>query len=200
MRSDGLSPILALRFIALITARYNWAKDEASVGHDELSRLWGVSRRTVLRDMERLQKLGLLVVARPARRGRVATYRLGHDALDALGAMSADRLPPDLHARVRAHVATDAQGDPQPSRHPIPFDTDTDADLWTRLRAASARTLKPATVERWLDPLAPEPAGGDTLVLRAPSRFHADYAERALGDTLRRLAAHEGLNRVAIVA
>ena len=44
-----------LRLIALITARYNWQRDELSVGQSEMARIWGVHDRTVKREVRRLQ-------------------------------------------------------------------------------------------------------------------------------------------------
>jgi hypothetical protein len=45
LRDEPLGPMTAPRLIALVTARYNWASDTVCIGHDELARLWGVSRR-----------------------------------------------------------------------------------------------------------------------------------------------------------
>lgn len=51
------SAVTALRLIAPITARYDWARDCAAVGHSDLERLWGASRRTVIREIDRLRRL-----------------------------------------------------------------------------------------------------------------------------------------------
>ena len=53
-----------LRLMTLITARYNWARDELAVGQRESARLWAVDERTVKREMARLKAAGWLVVKR----------------------------------------------------------------------------------------------------------------------------------------
>lgn len=65
-----------LRLIAAVTARYDWQRDELSIGRAELKRLWQCSEPTVKREIRRLRECGLLVVVRPGVRGRVAAYRL----------------------------------------------------------------------------------------------------------------------------
>lgn len=52
----GDKPRLVLRLMALVTARYNWQRDELAVGQAEIARLWAVDDRTVKRDMARLQQ------------------------------------------------------------------------------------------------------------------------------------------------
>ncbi|MFN3615195.1 MAG: hypothetical protein ACK4WC_11650, partial [Rubrimonas sp.] len=105
----GLPPQRALRLIALITTRYNWAADSLSVGHDELTRLWGVSRRTVIREIDALREAGVLTVLRPGRKGRVTAYRLNPAAVRAVaaGALGAD--PTGVDARLAMLAAADAQ-------------------------------------------------------------------------------------------
>ncbi len=44
---------IVLRFITLVTARYNWARNELAVGQREIARLWAVDERTVKREMAR---------------------------------------------------------------------------------------------------------------------------------------------------
>jgi hypothetical protein len=48
---------LVLRLITLITARYNWGRDELAVGQREIARLWSVDERTVKREMAKLRAL-----------------------------------------------------------------------------------------------------------------------------------------------
>jgi hypothetical protein len=68
---------LGLRFITLITARYNWARNELAVGQREIARLWSVDERTVKREMAKLRALGWLVVKRQGTRGRCWRRRAG---------------------------------------------------------------------------------------------------------------------------
>jgi hypothetical protein len=53
-----------LRLITLITARYNWMRDELAVGQREIARLWSVDERTVKREMALLRAQGWLNVKR----------------------------------------------------------------------------------------------------------------------------------------
>lgn len=68
--------VSALRLLALITARYNWQRNELSIGQEDMARLWGVNTRTAKREVKRLIAAGLLEVRRAGVRGRVASYRL----------------------------------------------------------------------------------------------------------------------------
>ena len=67
---------LVLRLITLLTARYNWIRDELCVGQREIASLWACDERTVKREMAKLRELGWLVVRRQGARGRVSQYRL----------------------------------------------------------------------------------------------------------------------------
>ena len=49
---------LVLRLMTLVTARYNWARDELAVGQREIARLWQVDERTVKREMAKLRAMG----------------------------------------------------------------------------------------------------------------------------------------------
>jgi len=72
---------LVLRFITLVTARYNWARNELAVGQREIAQLWSVDERTVKREMAKLRGCGWLVVTRQGARGRVTAYGLDLDAI-----------------------------------------------------------------------------------------------------------------------
>ena len=63
-----------LRVMALITTRYNWQRDELTMGQGEIARLWSVDDRTVKREMARLRAQGWLVLKRQGARGRVSSY------------------------------------------------------------------------------------------------------------------------------
>lgn len=194
--AGALSTVLALRLIALITARYNWALDEASVGHEELARLWNVSRRTVIRDLEKLRVAGFLAQSRPARRGRVAAYRLGHDRLTAISQNLRSQMHPDLAGRLVA----DHEPPATPSNVVVAFraaETPQSASLRTRLRAALSQTMPEPALMRWFDPLRCENDAG-SVVLTATSCFHADYVERTFGDRLRRAASGLGIAQLCV--
>ena len=63
-----------MRIMALITTRYNWQRDELTMGQGEIARLWSVDDRTVKREMARLRAQGWLVLKRQGARGRVSVY------------------------------------------------------------------------------------------------------------------------------
>ena len=46
---------LVLRLMTLVTARYNWKRDQLAVGQREIARLWQVDERTVKREMAKLR-------------------------------------------------------------------------------------------------------------------------------------------------
>ncbi|MGV3695080.1 MAG: hypothetical protein ACO1OA_11235, partial [Paracoccus marcusii] len=72
---------LVLRLMALITTRYNWQRDELTMGQREIARLWCVDERTVKRDMARLRGLGWITVKRQGARGRVSVLGLDLDRI-----------------------------------------------------------------------------------------------------------------------
>lgn len=67
---------LVLRLMALITTRYNWQRDELTIGQREIARLWCVDERTVKREMAKLRGLGWIEVKRQGARGRVSVLGL----------------------------------------------------------------------------------------------------------------------------
>lgn len=191
----ALSSSLALRLIALITSRYNWALDEASIGHEELMRLWGVSRRTVIRDVEKLRSAGLLVQTRAARRGRVGAYRLGHERLAALAEPFRHMMSSDLSERFGSpETAQPSAGQGVVVAFHRP-ETPAAGTLHATFRSALSNHLTEATLTRWFDPMRCETTGA-CMEVTAPSAFHADYVERAFGDRLRHAAASLGVERI----
>lgn len=75
--AEGKGPQrLVLRLMTLVTARYNWVRNELTVGQREIARLWSVDERTVKREMAKLRAMGWLVVKRQGARGRVTEYRM----------------------------------------------------------------------------------------------------------------------------
>ena len=77
LASDPHRQRLIWRFLALVTTRYNWQRDELTMGQREIARLWCVDERTVKRDMARLRETGWIVVKRQGARGRVSVLGLG---------------------------------------------------------------------------------------------------------------------------
>lgn len=168
-----------LRLITLITARYNWARDELAVGQREIARLWACDERTVKREMARLRALGWLVVRRQGARGRVTEYRVDRTRIleDTRPAWPA--IGPDFVVRL------EGQGEETPSV--VPFRGKSDVpppDLsagteWALAQAVLHRE-DPAGFGAWLRALKRVERAGGRLTLRAPSRFHAAYVQTHL--------------------
>jgi len=193
----------------------------ASVGHDELARLWWVSRRTVIRDIEKLRAAGLIAVARPARRGRVAAYRLEQAAFVALAAPLSHAMAPDLAARIANNGDAEAPPDsaaglgaartvvalfPNAAPHGAGPDASPDASplgpgqaLWRRIVTQIGEVAAPVALARWLSPLVGEGVRDGALILRAPSPIHAGYVTRTYGEKLGRVAAALGSVKLRIV-
>jgi hypothetical protein len=93
---------LALRLMVLITARYNWQRNELSMGQREIARLWAVNERTVKREMAKLRNLGWLRVKTPAVRGRVATYAIDFHRISTATQESWPSVGPDFVERMAA--------------------------------------------------------------------------------------------------
>jgi hypothetical protein len=191
----------ALRFIALITIRYNWAADMLSVGHEELGHLWKVSKRTVIREMEALRSLGLLVVLRPGRRGTVTTYRLDISAIRKLAASrllsetsgidsrlaaSEDNLDNEPSEASQASIRNDPGLPPSPCR-----------DLWTAVLDNLSPSVSSAQKDRWLGPLRAELVD-DIFYLEADSAFRAVYIAKTFSDALHVAARPLGVRRISI--
>ncbi|MEZ5797629.1 MAG: hypothetical protein R3D63_09310 [Paracoccaceae bacterium] len=160
-----------LRIMALITTRYNWQRDELSMGQAEIARLWSVDERTVKREMAKLRAQGWLVTKRQGARGRVSVY--GMD----LGRMMEDTRPvwpligADFVERIEPAEKT-APSNVVPLRAAVaPRD---DGSLWA---AVQMRLIEsdPAAFGAWFHPLTEAATGEGTLTLAAPSRFHASY-------------------------
>ena len=99
-----------LRLVALVTARYNWARDELTVGQREMARMWSVDERTVKREIKRLTSADILLQLRPGVRGRVAAYRLNIAEIHRLSAPVWERVGPDFSERMVQHNPQ-AEGD-----------------------------------------------------------------------------------------
>nr|WP_111298265.1 hypothetical protein [Paracoccus saliphilus] len=175
---------LVLRLMSLITSRYNWQRDELTVGQREIARLWCVDERTVKRDMARLRAMGWVVVKRQGARGRVSV--LGLD----LQRMLLDTRPawPNIGEDYVARMSDRdlAPKAPAETANVVPFrrhDSVTQEGLWGKMRA---RLLSEDAVmfDAWLAPLteiAEEAGQGATVLhLAAPSRFHATYVRTHL--------------------
>lgn len=171
-----------LRLITLVTARYNWARDELSIGRSDLARLWSVNERTVKRELGALKTLGFLNVKRPGARGRVTTYALDLQAIEQASEPVWDNVGPDFRARM------DEQGTNAPSTKILPFPSSprsSEEQVWIKARAI-LKAADPARAKAWFEPITAATRSGGTLLLTAPSEFHANYVNTHLiGEVIR---------------
>lgn len=116
--ADASTQRLVLRFLTLITARYNWRQNILHVGQREIARLWDVDERTVKREMAKLRALGWLALESPARRGRVASYALDLPAIHGATRAAWTRVGPDYEGRMAGLAEPEAHSDPAPSGRP----------------------------------------------------------------------------------
>lgn len=161
-----------LRLIAAVTARYDWRRDELSIGRAELTRLWQCSEPTVKREIRRLRENGLLTVLRPGVRGRVAAYRLCRDAIARLtsdhwvcaGAEFTERMhgpaAPSQETNIVSFPQQEGRGEPP------------DLPLWAQVIAAADAVI----YRNWFARVTAAP-DGDTVVFHAPSEFIARQIE-----------------------
>lgn len=175
---------LLLRVIVLLTTRYNWQRNELSIGRAEIARLWSVDERTVKREMARLRTAGWIEVKRPAAKGRVAVYALHLDAMLAETAPQWAAIGPDFTARMQDRHGPAAEA-PPPEADPkvIPFQPRARGGepegAWGAALAHLRRTA-PAQASAWFGQLSELELSGGTARLVAPSRFVADYVSTHL--------------------
>lgn len=163
---------LVLRICLLITARYNWQRNELSIGREEIARLWSVDERTVKREMSRLRTMGWIAVKRPGARGRVSVYELDlkQMMLDTratwplLGADFADRI--NQEPKAESNVV--------PFQNPAVPRPEQAEDTWSLVQAA-LHARDPELWSSWFRHLTEADRAGGRAILLAPSRFMADY-------------------------
>lgn len=164
-----------LRLIAAITTRYDWRRDELSIGRAELSRLWQCSESTVKREMRRLRQRDLLILIRPALRGRVAAYRLGRAAIESLTGGAWECAGPDFTERMGTGAAHNGKidgnivGFPSPDRalHAVQ-----DMPEWAAMVTGGDRAI----YRNWFREVRLR-RDGDVAIFSAPSTFMASQIE-----------------------
>lgn len=169
---------LVLRLITLITARYNWARNELAVGQREIANLWSVDERTVKREMAKLRALGWLEVSRQCARGRVTQYRMNHDKLLAATQAEWHNVGPDFELRMQGGPETD-RVIPMPVRGNVPAPDIAEGTEWA-LAQAVLHAEAPDIYGSWLSGLERVDRAGGRLTLKAPSRFHGAYVQTHL--------------------
>ncbi|TRD17736.1 DnaA N-terminal domain-containing protein [Palleronia caenipelagi] len=186
--SDTAEARLAPRLALILTARFNWRRGTFRVGQRELARMWGVTERTVKRELSVMRSMGWIAIAAPPARGRVAEY-----SLDLRNILQSTRpfwteIGPDFAARMDPDAC-----DPQAMEtNVVPIRRDPaalpseDGTIWP----SAARALRDHSAqlfEAWFVKLVPVGQDGGVFSFTAPSRFVADYVQTHL--SLRLLAA-----------
>lgn len=197
---DRSDQVLALRLMTLVTARYNWGRDELAVGQREIARMWSVDERTVKREMAKLRAKGWLELSRAGARGRVAEYRLGIARLLEDTRPDWERVGPDFAHRLTGEE-TDDKVVPLPLRGEVPPPDLSTGTEWA-LAQAVLHTEAPGIYASWLRALTRDSRAGGRLVLAAPSRFHAAYVQTHLTTRLLEAcrAVDDGVSEVVITS
>lgn len=173
-----------MRLIAVVTARYNWTRDEVSIGQRELASLWNVDQRTAKREVKRLLDSGLLAVKRPGVRGRVASYRLIVSQVYQRSEQQWGAVGSDFSARMLGNAPAEGQNvvrvnfsKPEMNiRSPV-------NSLWGRV-CMELRNRDAACFDAWFGKIESIGQEGDLLVLKAPTTFIARYVSDKLSEKL----------------
>lgn len=165
---------LVLRFMTLVTARYNWSRNELCVGQREIARLWTVDERTVKREMAKLRAMGWLVVKKQGVRGRVSEHGLDLDLIYEDTRSSWANVGPDFEHRMNGQEAPPTNIVPLRTGQVAAAPDLSEGDEWSLAKAVLHRD-DPAIYTAWVNALTRAERAGGRLVLTAPSRFHANY-------------------------
>jgi hypothetical protein len=168
---------LILRLMTLITARYNWTRDELAVGQREIARLWDCDERTVKREMAKLRAMGWLEVRRQGARGRVGEYALGVERILADTRARWEAVGPDFALRMGEAPATDVVA--LPVRGAVPPPDISGGTEWA-LAQALLHAEDAGVYGAWLRHLQRRERAGGRLVLAAPlpRGLRGDASER----------------------
>ena len=163
---------LVLRLMSLITTRYNWQRNELTMGQKEIARLWCVDERTVKRDMARLRALGWLLVKAQGARGRVSVLGLDIERIMLDTRQEWPNIGPDFVERAGGPAGHRPADDTV-----VPFrrvQSVAAGALWDTARRALAAE-DPALFAVWFAAVTDCGVQDGRLQLIAPTRFHADY-------------------------
>ena len=183
LAQGGQLQVSLLRLMALITARYNWAQDELSMGQRDMALMWSVDERTAKREVKRLVDLGLLVVLQRGVKGRVARYRLDLGVVCTLTEAHWSRIGSDFEARMTGRHRPSPPPVEEPKVVRVDFaarirqtpEAEPDApDPWGRVLQRLERA-DPARHAAWFAHLRLVSVEPDLLELQAPSGFVARY-------------------------
>ncbi len=174
-----------LRLMSLITTRYNWQRNELTMGQGDIARLWCVDLRTVKREMAKLRAMGWVVETRGAARGRVACHALDLGLIMAETQSIWPNIGPDFIERQKLPVQAAAE-----ASNVVPFGNPakhaSDGSLWGDAQQAF-QAQDAAAYSAWISRLVEVERDGGTLCLLAPSRFYKTYVETHLADRLMRI-------------
>ena len=173
---------LVLRFMSLITTRYNWQLNELTMGQREIARLWCVDERTVKRDMSKMRGLGWIQIKRQGVRGRVAVLALDLERIMLDTRTAWENIGPDFVDRaggVSAARSADKTVVPFRRRQIVPAE-----GLWGGACAA-LQNEDPDLFNAWFAGLTDAGVQDGYLQLIAPTRFQADYIRTHLMARLR---------------
>ena len=187
LSADKGTQRLVLRLVVLITARYNWRRNELSMGRKEIARIWSVDERTVKREMAKLRNLGWVRVKVPAARGRVAVYSIEFSEITKATETTWPLVGPDFVERMSGMypqsdvkvVKVDFGG---PKAEPVQVEGG-DRGKWRAMRDL-LRAEDSDMFRNWFENLDFVEYEERALVLRAPSKFVANYIETHLGRPL----------------
>ena len=168
-----------LRLMTLITARYNWARDELAVGQREIARLWSVDERTVKREMALLRARGWLVVKRQGARGRVSEHGLDLERMLADTEAYWAAVGPDFELRMGAQEEEAPKVVPLPVKGAVVAPDVSGGTEWS-LAQAILHAEDAGLYASWIAGLERVERAGGRLTLRAPSRFHGAYVQTHL--------------------
>ena len=173
------------RMISLLTARYNWRLDELSTGQAEMARMWGVTPRTVKREIKKLLGAEILVCKRQGVKGRVATYRLNYVQIYRLSEPYWDAVGSDYAGRMAEKAPTRADNvvrldfDQGAQLEPVQTKSGEWQAICTRLMAED-----PSRYTAWYAKLDFIGHDAGVVQLRAQGSFVAQYVKMHLTERL----------------
>ncbi len=192
LNGSARDQVAMMRLCSLITARYNWRRDELSIGQKEMATLWGIGSRTVKREVKRWLETGILICSRQGVRGRVAAYRLNTLRICELTEQYWPLLGQDFVDRMRE---LKPGGD-----RVIRLDAvratrrKTSASGWEAVNLNLEHRF-PTQHGAWIAPLIANEIDGE-LILEAKSAFAAEYIKTHFGrDIADAVAAEWGVSR-----
>ena len=163
-----------LRLMSLITARYNWQRDELAVGQREIARMWSVDERTVKREFAALRASGWVVLHRPGARGRVSVYGLDTARILEDTRPAWPKIGEDFVARLDGPpIPPLSPGTNVVPLRPAPAPED-DGSVWPRV-LKRLQERDPNLYTNWFAHLAFDRVAQGSAYLLAANRFHARF-------------------------